>query len=116
MTGWEKSIITPIDALLAPNQLMWKEKWGLIRCEWIVGPDHKITSPVPPDLSDVIESASRLCCSECGRWDGWAYNNETEYTKITTKSVRGWIYTLCQTCRKKMEDEDQGIHSSGTSD
>lgn len=105
MTGWRKSIIAPIDALLKPNHLGWKEKWGLIRCEWILDASHQIVGPVPPDLSGLLEAASHRCCAECGKWQGWLYPEDAEQTEVTTGG-KGWVYTLCQRCRTAQDAKE----------
>lgn len=66
-----------------------KEKWGGLRIE---------IDSWAPEISDLIldiEDRSRSICEECGK-------------EGSTCEVRGWIYTLCDDCRKKLlggEDE-----------
>ena len=62
-----------------------KEKFGGLRF-YIVGGDDYING-----LVDFAESMSHKMCSECGR-------------KSVSQVKRGWIYTLCGTCRDISRD------------
>jgi hypothetical protein len=99
MTGWQREIIDPVEALIAPRTLVWKEKWGQIRVEWIRNPDGDILPCGGVDT--IIEEASKLCCADCGRWNGWLRRDDDGPAEVTTAAVRGWYVTLCQWCREK---------------
>lgn len=66
-----------------------KEKWGGLRIE---------IDSWAPEISDLIldiEEKSRSICEECGK-------------EGSTCKVRGWIYTLCDECRKKLTEGENG--------
>lgn len=63
-----------------------KEKWGGLRIE---------IDSCPTEISDLIldiEERSHSICEECGK-------------EGSTCEVRGWTYTLCDDCRKKLLGE-----------
>ena len=100
--GWRQEIIEPFEALIAPRKLIWKEKFGLIRTEWLLDPDGSIRQVGP--FGTVIEEASRLCCGACGGWRGWMRSGKDEGPlEVTTAPVRGWYLTLCEKCRMEAE-------------
>lgn len=101
MSGWVQEIIHPFEALIAPRLLVWKEKYGLLRCEWLVGPGSVLTDVGP--MAQVLEEASRLCCADCGRWNGWI-SDDRGMAEVTTAPVHGWVMTLCMQCRTKAEE------------
>ena len=103
MSGWQREIVDPFNALVAPWQLVWKEKYGLLRCEWLAHPLLRGLREVGP-MAQVLEEASRLCCADCGRWNGWIRGEDKHEAVVENKPVRGWFLTLCQDCRKKAEE------------
>jgi hypothetical protein len=101
--GWKREIIEPFNALVAPRELVWKEKYGTLRAEYLIGPDGTGSNVGP--MGTVLEEASKLCCAECGRWNGWQRGADGEAARVKNKPVRGWWLTLCQWCRAKAEQE-----------
>jgi hypothetical protein len=101
--GWRREIIEPINALLAMSnrELVWKEKYGRICCEWITGP----AGLEEVGIARLVEEASGVCCAQCGRWNGWLLATDTEVATVTTAPVRGWEVTLCQICRAQMKTD-----------
>lgn len=66
-----------------------KEKWGMLRIE---------VDSWPPEIGDLIqdvEERSSTICEECGK-------------EGSTFDYHGWIYTLCDDCRKKLLGEEDG--------
>ena len=102
--GWLREIIEPFEALIAPKKLCWKEKYGTLRCEWIVGPPpvHELENVGP--METVLEEASKRCCSACGHWHDWHYFSSGQGpTVVTTAPVHGWYLTLCGPCRTLLD-------------
>jgi hypothetical protein len=100
MSGWELEIVAPFEALIAPRKLVWKEKYGTLRAEWLRWPDG--TVEMVGDYGRVLEESSRLCCADCGRWNGWISDSHGA-AEVTTAPVHGWVMTLCTQCRTKAE-------------
>ena len=100
--GWQKEIIDPLEEAIAPRKLVWKEKYGRLRLEWILDPDGGIHSV--GGLGMLVEEASKLCCAMCGGWHGWErVGKDGGPLKVTTAPVRGWYLTLCEKCRMEAE-------------
>jgi hypothetical protein len=93
--GWERELVGPFLQAIAPHTdidiMDIKEKWGTLTLS-VSGPAWAC------QLAEALEEASKHCCEDCGRWEGWAYG-QGETTVITLGPVHGWWRTLCQDCR-----------------
>lgn len=96
-SGWDREIIEPFEALIAPRTLVWKEKYGTLRPEWLRLPNGR--TEMVGDYGRVLEEASKLCCMACGRWHGWISDNRGEAV-VETAWTNGWVKTLCAQCRE----------------
>lgn len=103
--GWEKlyAPLFQLCNLLNIDVLQVKEKFGGLR--FYVGGVSEEYFDMVHAFIDAMAAYSYRVCEECGIRNKHCREGDKTYTPVKVTTEGGWLFTLCEQCRKERYDK-----------